>query len=144
MAKRKTVQVPKNDKEREIEAFLGNDYFDAFDLSQMEETTVQSSAEFWDFSTTPEFVGRFTGVTLNCKEDDPEHNRKKGDLMAFEFMDTSGQLWWIGASHQMRTLLSNESYGAGSVFKIIFKGKKPMKNGRSVNLFEIRELRPKK
>lgn len=57
-----------------------------------------TSANFIDFDATPLFIGEYTGVTLTATEDDTKKNRKKGDIMGFEFQTQDGILHLVGAS----------------------------------------------
>lgn len=110
---------------------------------QPKRTTLTSAATFWDFKKEPFFEGQHTGNTVQAEQDDPDNNRKKGDIMGYEFVDDQGEIHIIGNSFQMEKAMEKcKSMGIEKPYLIIeFKGtEKLKKSGRQFNRFSIELL----
>ena len=107
-----------------------------------------TNAQFHDFKTTPLFVGTYTGEKLIRSEDDPkDKNKKKGDLMGYEFLDEEGMNVWVGASASIQgsmeptddkgKIKSADVVKKDTVVSFEFTGEGKTKAGRKFNKFRV-------
>lgn len=104
----------------------------------------RTNASFHDFEKQSLFVGEYTGEKLVRNEDDPKDaNKKKGDVMGYEFLDENGMPVIIGNSSQIEDVMNDEKdpVKKGAVCSFEFQGKsKSPKTGRTFNRFRVLEF----
>lgn len=105
-----------------------------------------TNAQIHDFNKESLFYGTFTGEKLVRKEDDPKDvKKKKGDIMAYEFIDSDGSKTYVGASATIMNIMeeNTQEIGAhaavekGTVMSFEFGGKGKTKQNREFNKFEV-------
>lgn len=100
----------------------------------------RTNAAFHDFEKTPLFVGQYTGEKLVRSEDDKkDSNKKKGDVMGYEFIDENGMTVIVGNSSTVEQVINDEKdpIKKDEVVSFEFQGKAKTKNNRTFNKFNI-------
>jgi len=104
----------------------------------------RTNASFHDFEKQSLFVGEFTGEKLIRSEDDAKDaNKKKGDIMGYEFLDDDGMTVIVGNSSNINQVMNDEKepIKKGTVCSFEFQGKsKSPKTGRTFKRFKILEF----
>lgn len=107
-----------------------------------------SGANFWDFTTDPEFIGYYLGTKItDPRETNESAGIEKGRVLGYGFVDEQGEEWNIGASHSINKALEmiNEETGEAEIqvdtlVLIRWKGLKELKGGKSVNQYDVEIL----
>jgi hypothetical protein len=100
--------------------------------------THATGAKFFDFKTSPIFVGKYLGEEIKREEDDAKDDtKKKGDLMGFAFLDlVNDEETIIGSSFAISKAVKGSK--KGTIFGIEFLAKET-KGDRPFNRFKVDE-----
>jgi hypothetical protein len=99
-----------------------------------------SSATFHDFNKQPTFIGQFTGGLMKREADDPnDKQKKKGDLMGFDFTDEDGSPVIVGASSTIENIMLDKKnpVAKDAVLSFTFEGKGVTKTNKPFNRFKV-------
>ncbi len=106
----------------------------------------RTNASFHDFKLIALFIGMFTGNKLLRSEDDPKDaNKKKGDVMGYEFTDGDGMTVLVGAGKAISDIMEGDGkdlkpVAKDQVMSFEFQGQGKTKANKSFNRYRVLEF----
>ncbi len=100
---------------------------------------VSAGARKWNFENDPVLEGSFHSKIV-WEKDSPEHNAKKGDVMGFNFVTTTGELVAVSASFAIKKALEDKLFSTKIQWWIEFVEKTTVK-GKPFNNFYIQTVK---
>lgn len=113
------------------------------DGAKLKPLLLVSAADYWDFEQHPEFTGLYTGDHHSSEEGE------EGTIIGFNFIDKEGQDWLITNSYSIQKALDMDYNGKpaknhGLPFRITFKSKVKIADGKYFNKFRVELMVPEK
>jgi hypothetical protein len=106
----------------------------------------RTNASFHDFKVAALFIGMYTGNKLKRTEDDPKDaNKKKGDVMGYEFNDADGVAVYVGSSKTIADIMEGDGkkekpVAKDQIMSFEFQGQGKTKGGKTFNRFQVLEF----